>query len=694
MRPNPAPKLHLKHALPLRGAQSFISRRHLPQHLTLLRNFHNSARFLQENEVEKTRKDTPSVPPKSAPSDHSSTHAEGLSRPPPAERDADTSSSSTQPQSPIQPRDLQNYSRFFRQLAQSIPHVHRPTRDDLLKLTSSFWHRLGIRFKWLTIRSFRKFNTDDMSAFFSFALLGQTLWILIGTTTFVSFVIWMMNSLRLQSFVARSLSDYLTHETGISFHFESAIVPRWQGGGIVFENVYISRRPREIHPLPSQSALGRRAVARFEVGHGDNSFQTDHEDEDDSRTKHRENGEEEDTNYSMFDLNVDHIEVTLSLARWLDGKGIIQNLTVRGVRGVLDRRNVRYDPDHPAIPSDYRHKPAPGDFDIESVKLEDLLITVYQPREFRPYTVSIFRADLNRLRKQWVCMDFLQAENIVGQIDNCLFSLHRPQGIGRTVETDMKDAPWARMSRFRIDGMNIDHLQTATGTDAGPISWITSGKVDAVLDFKFPPSTGPKEDFDLNEIVAQIAKNISSVTHEDRLPGQRVLAKPPLRAPPETTGGEGVDRQEEIEREAIESTFNVLVDIDLRFRDVKADVPLFASELSNVNNALIRPIVAFINANRTLIPIHCRVSQDVSDFDGSWTLWETGLLDSIAGKTYDALAYHVMQANMNRRIKTVTLWSLQQTAKATLRTFRLLVEPLAFPISANNSLMPPSLMTL
>lgn len=110
-----------------------------------------------------------------------------------------------------------------------------------------------------------------------------------------------------------------------------------------------------------------------------------------------------------------------------------------------DRRNVTYDPDSPPSPADFRHQSAPGDFELESVKLEDVLVTVYQPNDFRAFTVSIFRADLNRLRKQWFCLDFLQADNIVGQIDNCLFSLHRPQGIGRTVETDLKDAPWARM---------------------------------------------------------------------------------------------------------------------------------------------------------------------------------------------------------------------------------------------------------
>jgi distribution and morphology protein 31 len=38
----------------------------------------------------------------------------------------------------------------------------------------------------------------------------------------------------------------------------------------------------------------------------------------------------------------------------------------------------------------------------------------------------------------------------------------------------------------------------------------------------------------------------------------------------------------------------VILDIDLRFRDLKAAVPLYTTDLSVRNNALIRPIVAFI----------------------------------------------------------------------------------------------------
>lgn len=72
-------------------------------------------------------------------------------------------------------------------------------------------------------------------------------------------------------------------------------------------------------------------------------------------------------------------------------------------------------------------------------------MTVYQPGDFRPYTASIFRADIRTFRKQWLFYDFLCAENVVGQFDNCLFSLHKPQSIGRTTEQDLKDGKWSRM---------------------------------------------------------------------------------------------------------------------------------------------------------------------------------------------------------------------------------------------------------
>ncbi|OJT02366.1 Mitochondrial distribution and morphology protein 31 [Trametes pubescens] len=553
--------------------------------------------------------------------------------------------------------NLENYPRFFRRLAQSIPHLQRPTRDDFLKAADGFWQRLRVRVRWLTIRSFRRYNADELSAFFTWFLMSQTLWLFVGTTTFFSVVFATANSLRLQEYIARALSDYLTAETGITIIFESAIVPKWGDSRISFKNVFITRRPDNYRRRVDSS--GHFVAAGYDLSNHPSYHSTIEEEDEGQLDDHSD----DDANYSMFDLNVDSIDVTLSFARWFDGKGLVEDAVIKGVRGVLDRRSVWWDPEHPLDPAAFRHKGQPGDFELESLQLEDVLITVYQPGNFRPYTASIFRADIRTFRKQWLFYDFLCAENVVGQFDNCLFSLHRPQSIGRTTDQDLKDGKWSRMSRFRMDGLNIDHLQSMT-TQEGPFSWITSGKVDAVLDIKFPRDA-PDEP-GLNALLGELADALQTAVaaNIERIPGQPQLAKPPLSAPSDVSEGSGDDVPK------------VVVDIDLRFRDLKAAVPLFTPDLSYVNSALVRPIVAFMNANRTLVPIQCRVIKDLDDFDGAWTMWETGLIDAISVKVYEAMAYHVTQANFNRRMRAVGTWSLQMTASALMSTLRTLMDPM------------------
>ena len=63
----------------------------------------------------------------------------------------------------------------------SLPNLQRPTRDDFLRAADGFWQRLRVRFRWLTIRSFRRYNADEMSAFFTWFLMSQTLWLFVGT---------------------------------------------------------------------------------------------------------------------------------------------------------------------------------------------------------------------------------------------------------------------------------------------------------------------------------------------------------------------------------------------------------------------------------------------------------------------------------------------------------------------------------
>ncbi|OCF38630.1 mitochondrial distribution and morphology protein 31 [Kwoniella heveanensis CBS 569] len=583
------------------------------------------------------------------------------------------------------PGHAQDYAPFIRRLINNSTAIasnspHRPSKEELLDAASGWWQRLRIRIKWFTIRGWRRFNTDDLSAFASFFVVGNTLWILIGTTTFVSAIFATLNSLSLQEYVARWISDYMTYNTGVTVIFESAIVPKWGASTIVFKNVYVSRRPAEPEQEHSKPTKTATAKPPSPIPFLSSAISPD--------TYLAPPLASETDNYTMYDVNIDEVEVSLSFMRWLDGKGLVKDAKVKGVRGVIDRRSVWWDTTKPLEPADFRHQTYPGDFEFESFLVEDALVTIYQPGGQRPFNFSIFNAVVGPLRKRWLFYDMMSAEGITGQFDNCLFSLHMPQKLGKTREEgDLVK----RMARFRIDGMPIEHAQYATG-HTGPMSWITSGKVDAVLDIKFPYH--PDDQVDFKALFEEIGRNVVTITHgvhpdDPRLamdsvisaasaadagsrgviPGQARLARPPLRAPSNPDA--------ELSEEEREERRQVVVDIDLRFRDLKAAVPIYTTDLSVTNNALIRPIVAFINANRTLVPIHCQVAADLHDFDGSWTLFETGLMTSVSDQIYAALAHHVSsEAANSKRIRQVGFWGIQRGAEVLVDTLRNVVDPL------------------
>ena len=338
---------------------------------------------------------------------------------------------------------------------------HRPTKEDLLRFARGFWTRLRIRFKWFTIRSFRRFNADDISAFFTLGSVGTIIWVVVGTTTFVSVVFAALNALNLQQWIARKLADYLTAETGVTVVFESAIVPKWKDSRISFKNVFISKRAHG-HPeaLKRDRLALQRGGRRLRRGRGTASTAGEgmawegmhYEDEEVSEPmSDAARGLEEDpldhevnNNFTMFDLNVDSIDVQLSFSKWWDGKGLLKDAVIRGVRGIVDRRNVHWDPEKPYDPKAARREHRRGDFELESLEVEDVLVSIYQPGDFRPFNFSVFSARLPRLRKQWVFYDMISAESMTGQVDGCLFSLHKPQSIGKTTERerDLNKGRW------------------------------------------------------------------------------------------------------------------------------------------------------------------------------------------------------------------------------------------------------------
>ena len=132
-------------------------------------------------------------------------------------------------------------------------------------------------------------------------------------------------------YIARALSDYLTAETGITIIFESAIVPKWRDSRISFKNVFITRRPDNYYKQKLTSGSGHAVAAGYDLSNHPSYHGRIGEEDDEGPQDHSD----DDLNYSMFDLSVDSIDVTLSFARWFEGKGLVEDAVIKGVRGVL-----------------------------------------------------------------------------------------------------------------------------------------------------------------------------------------------------------------------------------------------------------------------------------------------------------------------------------------------------------------------
>lgn len=147
-----------------------------------------------------------------------------------------------------------------------------------------------------------------------------------------------------------------------------------------------------------------------------------------------------------------------------------------------------------------------------------------------------------------------------------------------------------------MDGVNTDHIFRRV---EGPPGWISSGQVDVSADIYIPAEATTADSTELlRKLVYEIADKIE-------------LSQPVVLG---TGNGEdeiviGAHKSEDEDKEnaqtATEPQF--VMDIDFRFKNTKANIPLQTPELSYLSNAMVRPIVAYINRSKSIVPIKCRV---------------------------------------------------------------------------------------
>ena len=71
---------------------------------------------------------------------------------------------------------------------------------------------------------------------------------------------------------------------------------------------------------------------------------------------------------------------------------------------------------------------------------------------------------------------------------------------------------WKRVTRMRVDSLNIDHLNTGL---EGPFGWITSGRVDMIGDVMVPQENN---EINVSELVGMITDAIKRRPVDIRTP--------------------------------------------------------------------------------------------------------------------------------------------------------------------------------
>lgn len=451
--------------------------------------------------------------------------------------------------------------------------------------------------------------------------------------------------------------------------FESAIVPKWGDGVITFRNVFVSRRPGQTKSSVSKGSPTDAAAAAAAAN-------------PDSQAT------EDDGNYTQFDVTISEVNVTLSFSKWWNSTGLLKDVEVKGVRGVVDRTSVHWSGEK-RDPLSYRHEYQPGDFEIEHFKLEDLLVTVHQPGGFRPFSVSIYSCELPQLRKQWLFYDFISATHMSGSFDGSLFTIHPKQVHGAVAGEEKyvadnlgEPSAWKKFSRLRIDGLRIDHLNSGV---EGTFGWIYEGNVDIVADVMFPADPDESIGKVMSDFYDKMEEAVTSnrylqILDNDVRGGRDYFTiNNELSSPTEghlsSAGvephGDTADDQSSTsaQQPPDEPPRYLVMDLRIHLNDVRASVPMFSAtpDISYVNQNLVRPIVAYINAKHTYIPINCRIVKRANDFDGSWTIFDCGLMDDLSAEVYSAFARDVEdQHSRVKRLKKVGFWAVSVALQALL----------------------------
>ena len=314
---------------------------------------------------------------------------------------------------------------------------------------------------------------NEISIIASWLILSQILWLILSTTTFFSFYLFVVNSVFSQEYI---------HEKKIYEKLLKFLLKDHKHSG---QDLEISFSPED--------KTSTAVVLSPDW-------------ESNSILIKRLNIKDEDLD---LDLKFHHINLNVSLKSWLLGKGLISNISIYGIRGSLDLSRFI------SLINSFQGDLKSENFvklsnNIEITDSEIFLKQSLSEPETPMLKFSIYNLSLPQLRLDHFISDVLNAKSFSGSINNSLFNLFkRQQKLTAVIENsnnkkmttskfdfiDNNEGKYQTVTRqddhnyittLRLNFININDLKF---NDDGKFNWLKDGQVEILADIMLTNST-------------------------------------------------------------------------------------------------------------------------------------------------------------------------------------------------------------
>jgi distribution and morphology protein 31 len=171
-------------------------------------------------------------------------------------------------------------------------------------------------------------------------------------------------------------------------------------------------------------------------------------------------------------------------------------------------------------------------------------------------------------------------------------------------------------------------------TATGPLGWIKEGTLDISLNVTLP-------------------KIENTTKHKEMEPEPHH----PINKPTKHEEMDMVETEELLDTTADSERTNDGATLELRFdvmfNHLRASAPLYTPELSYLNNAVVHPILAYINSHNKHIPLSFEFQLDVTGLAGARSPGEAGMWDALSASVAEAFGRIVHDTQNTETLRSV-----------------------------------------